>query len=134
MSFRITPLNRPVEPALSLADDRTPAERAAEAAWIADRTALRAQFKREWVPPPGYSPEVEEEEMLNLDAAAFDVWLERRKGRTVAHSTPVWIDALVTWLVDGPEFTNNGLLALQPTAASLILPFRLKGGGELSVA
>ena len=62
-SPRITPLSRPVRPAFNPSYEQTPADRAADRVWIAQRQALRAQFLSEWVPPPGYSPETEREEI-----------------------------------------------------------------------
>ena len=85
------------------------------------------------MPPPGYSAERDNEEMENIESAAFTVWEERRKGRTAAASTPVWMDAFEYWLIDGPDIEDTGLLAKQPTAVSLTLPIVLKGGGDMQV-
>jgi Family of unknown function (DUF6011) len=138
--LRITPLNRPVERFdLRRAEimSRTPEEKAEEAAWRQQREALHAEFEREWVRPEGYSREREYEEFENLESAAFDAWKERRAGRTTAATTPVWMDAFEYWLIDGvrprPDSDANGMLAQQPTAASLVLPIVLKGGGEMRV-
>ncbi len=136
--FRITPLNRPVESHAWMHTPTTPEQQAKDEAWQAQRRILREQFEREWVPPPGYCAKRDLEEMENIECAAFDVWEKQREGRTAAASTPAWMDMLECWLIDGgpnnvdPD-KHNGPLALQPTAASLTLPFALKGGGDMQV-
>jgi Family of unknown function (DUF6011) len=132
--FRITPLSRPIDNHAWMSAPITPERQAASEVWQKQRIALREQFAREWVPPPGYSAERDLEEMENIECAAFDVWEERRKGRTAAASTPVWMDAFEYWLIDGSGgMEDNGLLAAQPTAASLTLPIVLKGGGDMQL-
>jgi hypothetical protein len=131
--LKITPLSRPVANHDWMHAPITPERQAASEAWQKQRAALRQQFKREWVPPAGYSAERDAEEMTCIDCAAFYVWEERRKGRTAAASTPVWVDAFERWLIDGPDFEDCGILAKQPTAASLTLPIVLKGGGDMQV-
>ena len=131
--LRITPLNRPIENHDWMNTPITPERQAASEAWQKQYAALRQQFESEWVPPPGYSAERDLEEMENIESAAFTVWEERRKGRIAAASTPVWVDAFEYWLVDGPGFESNGMLAKQPTAVSLTLPIVLKGGGDMQV-
>jgi Family of unknown function (DUF6011) len=131
--LRITPLRRPIDNLDRLDAPITPERQAASEAYQ-QRAALREQFESEWVPPEGYSAERDEEEMENTESAAFTVWEERRKGRTVAATTPVWEGSTFErWLIDGPEFENSGMLAKQPTAASLTLPIILKGGGDMKV-
>jgi hypothetical protein len=131
--LRITPLSRPVENWDRLNTPSTPERQTAYEAWQQQYDALREQFKREWVSPSGYSGERDDEEMENIESAAFTVWEERRKDRIAASSTPVWTDAFESWLIDGPDFDNSGILARQPTAASLTLPIVLKGGGDMQV-
>ena len=131
--FRITPLKRPVDNHDWMNTPTTPEQQAASEAWQKKREATYQQFKGEWVPPPGYSAERDLEEMENVKSAAFTVWEERRKGRVVAASTPVWMDAFEFWLVDGANLDDFGILAKQPTAVSLTLPFVLKGGGGMQV-
>ena len=132
--FRITPLNRPVDNHDWMYSPITPERQAASEAWQTQRAALREQFKSEWVPPSGYSAERDDEEMENIECAAFTVWEERRRDRTAAASTPLWEGcAFERWLIDGPGFESTGLLAKQPTAASLTLPLVLKGGGDMQV-
>ncbi|MBR0787391.1 DUF6011 domain-containing protein [Bradyrhizobium iriomotense] len=131
MQLRITPLNRPVQRWRDA--PITPEMRAASEVYQKERAALRAKFESEWVPPPGYDAERDLEEMQNIESAAFTVWEERRKGRIAAASTPVWENTLEYWLIDGPKTENDGLLAKQPTAASLTLPILLKGGGDMKV-
>ena len=128
--LRITPLSRPVDNFDWIHIPTTPEQQAASEAWHKQRVALYQQFEREWVPPPGYSAEQDIEEMENIESAAFTVWEERRKNRTAAASTPVWMDAFEFWLI-GPE--DTGVLAQQPTAVSLTLPIVLKGGGDMQV-
>ena len=133
--FKITPLNRPVESHAWMSEPISPERRTASEAYQKQYDALRQQFKCEWVPPPGYSAERDDEEMENIECAAFSVWEERREGRTAAASTPVWMDSLEYWLIDGTSVEgNDGLLARLPTAASLKLPFILKGGGDMQIA
>ena len=105
--LRITPLNRSVENHDWMHTPITPERQAASEAWQKQYDALRQQFEREWVPPPGYSAERDLEEMENIESAAFTVWEERRKGRTAAASTPVWMDAFEYWLIDGPGFERT---------------------------
>ena len=97
--FRITPLSRPVDNFDWVHIPITPEQQAASEAWHKQRVALYQQFEREWVPPPGYSAERDIEEMENIESAAFTVWEERRKDRTAAASTPVWMDAFEFWLM-----------------------------------
>ena len=79
--------------------------------------------------------ERDDEEMENIECAAFSVWEEQREGRTAAASTPVWMGSLEYWLIDGTSVEgNDGLLARLPTAASLKLPFILKGGSDMQIA
>ena len=79
--FRITPLNRPVDNHDWMDTPITPERQAASEAWQKQHAALYAQFETEWVPPSGYSAERDNEEMENIESAAFSVWEERRKGR-----------------------------------------------------
>ena len=130
--LRITPLHRPVE-RWRRDTPITPARQAESEAYQKERKALRTLFEAEWAPPPGYNKEHDLDEMTNIECAAFDVWEERRKGRVAAATTPVWVRALEHWLVDGPHMGNDGLLAREPTAASLTLPILLKGGGDMKV-
>jgi hypothetical protein len=131
--LRITPLNRPVENHDWMNDPITPERLAASEARQKQRTALHQQFESEWVPPPGYSAERDDEEMENIESAAFSVWKEQRKGRTAAATTPVWVGHLELWLAYGEGMDSSGLLALEPTAVSLTLPFVLKGGGDFQM-
>ena len=133
--LRITPLNRPVDNHdwMHTHTPLTPEQQAESDAYHKQREALRRQFESEWVPPPGYSSERDDEEMTCIESAAFDVWEERRAGRIAAASTPVWVDAFDYWLIDGPSMEDNGILAKQPTATSLTLPIVLQGGGDMQI-
>lgn len=128
--LRITPLNRPIDNHNWMHAPTTPEQQAASEAYHQQREALRQQFEHEWVPPPGYSPERDLEEMECIESAAFTVWEEQRRGRTVAASTPVWVDALDYWLTG---FQDDGILAREPTAVSLTLPIVLQGGGGMQM-
>ena len=105
--FKITALNRPVETFVWPSEPFSPEMLAQSQVYQKQREALRQQFEREWVPPPGYSPEHDLEEMENIDSAAFTVWEERRTGRTVAASTPVWVDAIDGRSVDWGELMKG---------------------------
>src|SRR4051794_12586355 len=129
--FKVRPLTRPIRPDITSAPDQTPAQRAGVETWRQEQEALRAQFDQEHPSSPADIAPDDEMELWNRRSAAFSAWCERRKGRTAAVSTPVWVDALNEWLIDNLRLSpSGGLLSRQLTAASLTLPFRLTGGGE----
>ncbi len=134
MTFvRITPLDRPVRPPINLNHDYTQAEKDAEARWIAERGALRAEFLKEWVPPsppPADSEADEYFEAAAIENAAFECWQLRRSGRVAAATAPHWTNPVEDlWLTN---FDNTGVLDREPTAASVTLPFLMEGG-EFSI-
>src|SRR4051812_49215732 len=104
MAFQVKLLNRPVRPDITSSYSPTSTEKAAERARQKTLETLREQFDREF---PDQEPADTDDgatmEWHNCRGAAFDVWLERRKDRVAAVSTPVWCDGLDEWLTDGLE-------------------------------
>jgi hypothetical protein len=131
--LRITPLNRPVRPAYS-PREQTQAEKDEEARWIAARQAQRAEFLAQWTPPFPSPDDIEDPRHFEASAiewAAFECWQLRRNGFVAAATGPFWVDHVADfWLTSCGD--DNGVLEKLETAASITLPFLMKGG-EFSV-
>jgi hypothetical protein len=128
--IRVTPLSRPIRPAFDWKSrEHTQADRDEWARCQAEHDKLRAEFRKQWSPPPMPSdPEsTEYYEATNIEGFAFECWKLQREGYVAAATPPYWVNHVEElWLTNFSEY--DGVFDRLETAGSITLSFLMQDG------